>query len=155
MRRLGQNRLEWALLGLITVVCAALSILQYFWTGEVSRAERARLGSALNEQVIGLTRSFDDGLRENCVSLIPSATEIHDSGVVQAHRSRYQQWALSHDRDIFNRIGIATPEHGKLHLYGIDGEGGIVAMDWPAQWETLRTTMSGRLQALSAHRRCR
>ena len=65
MRGIRQNRLEWAMVGLIAAVCAALSILQYRWTGEVSRAERARLSSGLNEQMGRLARAFDDELRES------------------------------------------------------------------------------------------
>ena len=48
VKHLHQNRLEWALLGVIAIVCAVLSFLQYRWTGEVSRAERARLRSGLD-----------------------------------------------------------------------------------------------------------
>ena len=51
MKRIHQPRLEWALLAIIAVVCAVLSFLQYRWTGEVSRAERARLRASLIEQV--------------------------------------------------------------------------------------------------------
>ncbi len=71
MKRIGQNRLEWALLGLIALACAGLSFLQYQWTGELSRAERTRLRAALNDQAGRLIRAFDDELRENCRALLP------------------------------------------------------------------------------------
>ena len=70
VNRIGQKRLELALLSLIAVVCMGLAILQYRWTGEVSRAERARLSAGLTEQVGRLTRAFDDELRQNCRAIL-------------------------------------------------------------------------------------
>lgn len=139
MKRIGQNRLEWALLGLIALACAGLSLLQYQWTGEVSRAERARLRAALNDQAGRLIRAFDDELRENCRALLPDATEIREEGAREAHTSRYRQWAASHDRALLARIGVVVPEHGALLLYGIDFEGRMNPMPWPPEWLTLRT----------------
>ena len=49
-----------------------------------------------------------------------------------------------HDRSLFARIGIAVPEQGTLHLYGIDGEGRIAPMEWPSNWEELREAMTAR-----------
>lgn len=96
VKRIGQNRLEWALLGLIALACAGLSLLRHQWTGEVSRAERTRLRSALNDQAGRLVRAFDDELRQNCRALLPEAAEIREEGVREAHTSRYRQWASSH-----------------------------------------------------------
>jgi signal transduction histidine kinase len=146
VKRIRQNRLEWALLGLIAVVCAGLSILQYRWTSEVGRAERARLSSGLNEQAGRLARAFEDELRESCRAMVPDATDIREEGTLQAHRSRYQQWASSRERNLFLRIGIALPENGQLRLYGIDGEGRIAPIQWPPAWESLRDAMTSRMQ---------
>ena len=55
---MGQARIEWALLGVIAVVCAVLSFLQYRWTGELSRAEPALLRAGLNVQVPRLGLMF-------------------------------------------------------------------------------------------------
>ena len=146
MKGIGQNRLELALLGLIAVVCLGLSILQHRWTGEVSRAERARLRSGLEDQAGRLTRAFDDELRESCRALIPDATDIREQGVLEAHRSRYERWASSHERGLFTRIGIAVPQQGNLALYGISSEGGaITPIEWPPEWETLRAAMTRRM----------
>ncbi|MDQ6758769.1 MAG: hypothetical protein M3Z32_02745, partial [Acidobacteriota bacterium] len=114
MKRIRQNRLEWALVGLIALACAGLSILQYRWTGEVSRAERDRLRSGLNEQAGRLAQAFDDELRESCRAVIPAAADLRDKGIPEAHRSRYQGWAASHDASVFARIGIAVPEADTL-----------------------------------------
>src|SRR5262249_48662790 len=104
MKRIGQNRIEWALLALIAVVCTVLSALQYRWTGELSRAEPALLRNGLNEQVRRLVQTFDEEIRESCMILLPSAAEIHARGAAEAHKARYDQWASSRDRILFSRI---------------------------------------------------
>jgi signal transduction histidine kinase len=146
VKRIRQNRLEWALLGLIAFVCLGLSILQYRWTGEFSRAERARLRSGLTEQAGRLTRAFDEELRQSCRALLPGSTEIRDEGILQAHRSRYEQWASSHDPHLFTSIAIAVPEQGRLRLYVVESPGRIDPMEWPPRWQTLRDAMTSRMQ---------
>lgn len=148
MKRIGQTRIEWALLCIIAVVCAVLSFLQYRWTGELSRAEPALLRNGLNEQVRRLVQSFNEQLRENCTMLLPEAKELREHGAVQAHRVRYEKWVSAHDRSIFSRIGVAAPEQGSLRLYGIDGVGRISPMDWSPEWDTLRAGMTARMKGL-------
>ena len=121
MKRIGQTRIEWSLLGMIAVVCAVLSFLQYRWTGELSRAEPALLRAGLNERLPRLVQAFNDEVRESCTLLLPHAKEVRERGTAEAHKARYDQWASSHDRSLFLRIGIAVPEQGTLRLYGVDG----------------------------------
>jgi signal transduction histidine kinase len=144
VKRIGQTRIEWALLAVIAVVCAVLSFLQYQWTGELSRAEPALLRAGLNERVRRLVQTFNEEIRESCTMLLPKATELREHGTAEAHRMRYEQWASSHDRSLFARIGIAVPERGMLSLYGIDSEGRIAPMEWPQNWEFLREAMTAR-----------
>ncbi len=148
MKRIRQARIEWALLGVIAVVCAVLSFLQYRWTGELSRAEPALLRAGLNEQVPRLAQAFNEELRDSWTMLLPDAKEIREHGTVEAHRIRYQQWASSHDRSLFTRIGIAAPEQGTLKLYGIDGEGRIAPMEWPPNWRALGDAMTARMKGV-------
>jgi signal transduction histidine kinase len=145
VKRIGQARIEWALLGVIAVVCAVLSFLQYRWTGELSRAEPALLRAGLNEQVPRLVRAFNEEIRESCTMLLPDATGIRQQGAAEAHKTRYEQWASSHDRSLFKRIGVAMPEQGNLKLYGIDGEGRFAGIEWPPNWEILRDAMMARI----------
>jgi signal transduction histidine kinase len=122
-----------------------LSFLQYRWTGELSRAEPALLRAGLNEQLRRLTQDFNNDLRETCTSLLPDVREIRELGTLQAHANRYSQWASSHDRSLFARIAIAASEKGVLQLYGIDRQGQIAPIAWPAGWEPLRSAMTARL----------
>jgi signal transduction histidine kinase len=145
LKRIEHSRIEWALLGVIALVCAVLSFLQYRWTGELSRAEPALLRAGLNQQVRRLVEAFNGEIREGCTALLPDAKELREQGVAAAHKVQYEQWAASHDRSLFSRIGIATPEHGALKLYGIDGGGRIAPMEWPPSWEGLAAAMNARL----------
>jgi signal transduction histidine kinase len=148
VKRIGQTRIEWALLGLIAVVCAVLSFLQYRWTGELSRAEPALLRSGLNDQVRRLVQAFNDEIRENSTALLPDAKEIREQGLAEAHHARFEQWTASHDRSLFSRIGVAVPDKGTLALYQIDTAGRINPLEWPAQWGSLRETMTGRMNGI-------
>jgi signal transduction histidine kinase len=146
VKHIGQTRIEWALLGVIAVVCAVLSFLQYRWTGELSRAEPALLRAGLNDQTRRLVQAFNEEIRDSCNLLLPDARELREEGTAAAHRIRYQQWASSHDRALFTHIGIAAPEQGTLHLYSIGGDGQIAPMDWPAGWDNLREAMASRVK---------
>ncbi len=146
VNRAGQTRIEWALLGVIALVCAVLSFLQYRWTGELSRAEPAFLRAGLNDRVRRMAQTFNEEIRENCVALLPDAGEILEHGPAEAHRLRYRQWAASHDKLLFKRIGIAKPEQGTLSLYGPDADGTIAPMEWPTNWESFRAGMTDRMK---------
>ena len=145
MKRIGQSRMEWALLGVIAAVCAVLSFLQYRWTGELSRAEPALLRGGLNDQVRRLVQAFNDEIRESCLLLAPDANELRENGIAETHKARYEQWAATHDRSLFTHIAVAAPEQGSLRLYSIDSEGRIAPMEWPPNWETLHAAMTARM----------
>jgi signal transduction histidine kinase len=148
VKRIGQARIEWALLGVIAVVCAVLSFLQYRWTGELSRAEPALLRAGLNEQLPRLVETFNDELRDSLIMLLPDAKEIREQGTAEAHRNRYRQWASTHDPSLFARIGFAAPEQGALHLYRIDGGGRSASVAWPPNWEAMRDAMTARMKGV-------
>src|SRR5579862_3315266 len=95
LKSIGQKRFEWALLGVIAVVCAVLSFLQYRWTGELRDAQPALLRAGLNEQLRRLAQAFNDELHESCAALLPTAKEIREGGVEEALKLRYGQWASS------------------------------------------------------------
>jgi signal transduction histidine kinase len=148
VKRIGQTRIEWALLALIALVCAVLSFLQYRWTGELARAEPALVRAGLNDQLRRLSQAFNNDIRENCTTLLPNAQEIRDAGAAEAVRNRYEQWIPSHDRNLFLRIAMATPERGEMILYGLDRTGDVDPMEWPTDWNDLRSAMTGRLEGL-------
>jgi signal transduction histidine kinase len=140
--RIGQSRIEWALFAVIAAVCLILSILQYRWTGELSRAEPALLRAGLNDQLRRLSEAFSNDIRENCTALVPSVQEIGQDGTVEALRRRYQSWAAGHARDLFLRVGFAVAERGDVTLYGIDKSGAVQPTEWPGDWNELHSQMA-------------
>jgi signal transduction histidine kinase len=146
VKRFAQTRIEWTLLAVIAVVCVVLSFLQYRWTGELSKAEPALLRAGLTEQLRRLSQAFNSEIRENCTMLLPDEQEIRAMGAPAALQRRYDQWASSHDKDVFVRIGIATANKGELALYASDKTDRIVPFEWPADWEDLRRAMIARLR---------
>ncbi len=147
MKSVHRKWLEWGQLGLIALACAGLSILQYLWTGEFSQAERIRQRAGLNEQVRRLAGAFNDGLRESCLALLPSAEELRVKGFAEAHLARYREWAASRQSpDLFLRITVAVPEQNRLRLYALNPKGGMNDIEWPAEWQPLRDTMMKRLR---------
>ena len=145
VKRIGQTRVEWALLAVIAIVCAGLTVLQYRWTGELSQAEPALLRAGLNDLLRRVSQAFDTGIRESCTTLRLGADEIRQSGAAGALQNRYTEWALSHDRNLFARIGMAALQKRDLVLYGIDKDGRVGPMEWPGDWEHLRAAMKRHL----------
>jgi hypothetical protein len=145
VKPLGQTRTEWALLAVIAAVCAVLSLLQYRWTGELSKAEPALLRAGLNDQLHRMSQAFNNEVRDNCRMLLPSL-QSPATGLTEAFQTRYDQWVSSRDRNLFLRIGLATMEKDDVIVYGIDRAGRVKAMDWPADWEELHTAMAARLK---------
>lgn len=144
VNRIGQTRMEWALLAVIAVVCGVLSFLQYRWTGELSKAEPALLRAGLNDQLRRFAQDFNSEIRESCESLVPAAKEITGADGADAVRKRYEDWASSHDRRLFRRIALASPVKEGLALYRIDS--GARGIEWPPEWAPLRDAMSSRLE---------
>ena len=68
-------RADWILLGGITLVCLALLLLQWRWTGEFARAERVRLRAVLAGLAQRMAQTFDENLRSNCLALLPLNAE--------------------------------------------------------------------------------
>ncbi len=112
----------------------------------MSQAERARLRSGLDEQVTRFVRAFDNEIRENCTMLLPDARQLREQGRGEAHRMRYEQWASSHDRTLFARIGFAALDEGKLNLYTLDRDGHSEVTEWPPKWQSLRDTITARIK---------
>jgi signal transduction histidine kinase len=146
LKPIGRTRVEWALLALIAVVCAILSVFQYRWTGDLSKAEPVLLRAGLTEQLRRLGQAYNDELRENCRMLLPDEREIDESGTAEAVRNRYKQWSSSHDKNLFLRVAMATPLKGEIVLYGTDRDGGVSLMEWPAAWEGLWAAMVSRVK---------
>lgn len=144
-----EHRLEWALLILIGIVCAVLSVLQYRWSAQAAHAEHQRLKAGLSEQVQRMAQAFDDEVRAACAALLPRAHELRDAPAFEAvHSARYEAWSEDADTGLFERIGIVRPaaRNAGVELHLLDASGRAHRAPWPAHWESLKTAMEGRVR---------
>lgn len=139
-----QTRREWMLLGCIAIACIILSILQYFWTGELTRAQPAFMRAQLNGRLGSFAQAFNLEVRDNCRALTPDADEIARLGVLDASRQRYLLWNANHDKTIFTHVGVAVPQQRMVQLYLYDTQGVLRPANWPPNWESMRVNMEGR-----------
>jgi signal transduction histidine kinase len=125
--------------GFLLVLCIVLTVLQYRWTGDVSRAEAARLRAGLAEQVNSLANAFDVELARSCAALIPSRTELRETNCADAFAMRYREWRASNPRPIFRRVAVAVPTRNAVDLFAPDETTGKAALiNWPVEWTPLR-----------------
>ena len=115
-----QPFIEWGLVLFLLVLCGILTVLQYHWTGEVSRAEVTRLRDALSEQAQSLVRDFDSELAESCRALLPGLSELNTQGREAAHVARLREWKSASPRPLFTRIAVVVPARDGLELHALD-----------------------------------
>jgi hypothetical protein len=134
-----QTLVEWGFVAFLLVLCAVLSALQYRWTGEVSRAEAARLRAGLAEQAQALAREFDTELSEACAALRPARPQLAATNLPAALQGRWRQWRATNPRPIFRRVGVAVPARGGVELF-LPGEAtdDIATAEWPPDWSPVR-----------------
>jgi signal transduction histidine kinase len=138
--------LPWAAIGLLTVLCGGLAVLQYQWIGEIAGAERTRLREALQAHLTTLSRALNDELTTAANALMPAADVIEGQGREAAYSAQYLRARDSHDR-LFRRIGIAVPSDADVQLLLLDSSAARFApADWPAEWTGLRESFRHRLQ---------
>ena len=97
-----------------------LTVLQYHWTGQVSRAEVTRLREALSEQAQSLVRNFDSEFAESCRALLPGVSELNTQGREAAHIARLREWKSASPRPLFKRIAVVVPTRDDLALNALD-----------------------------------
>ncbi len=135
------------------VLCATLGVLQYRWTGELARAEVARLQVNLDEQAKRITRLFDAELTESASQLRPFVAEIEARGRAAVHAERLRNWQASHPRPIFRRIGIVVPRDGMLQLSLLDQtSGALTGSAWPSGWNDLHENLKLKFAGTSSPR---
>jgi signal transduction histidine kinase len=138
-----QTWIEWAFMAFLVVLCAVLTTLQFFWTGEMSRASEQRLRAGLNDQVQSLCRAFDAEMLKSCSQLVPHGEELESRSREAVHVERLRQWASGKPRPIFRRLAVAVPGGKGLPLYQLDQKSmRLVPVEWPPEWAALRDNLS-------------
>lgn len=140
---------ERLIIGSLLAACLLLAILQYRWTGELSRAETARLLSSAGGRLQQFTRAFDAELRQSVLDLVPSSEEVRSLGPERASAERLRSAASRLERPLFRRIAAAVPDRSaRLHFFEATlDDPRFVEREWPASedWQTLRK----RLEAMA------
>jgi signal transduction histidine kinase len=141
--RLSQPWGEWGFVALLAGFCLILSVLQYRWTGELSRAEAQRLRAGINEQAQQFCRTFDATLSDTCQALIPRDETLNDSNRETIHAACFQKWKATNPRPLFDRVAVAVSTPEGPQLFGqslVDGQ--LAPMSWPAAWDSVRQFLS-------------
>lgn len=146
MERSARREVLWrASLAVLAVLCGVLAVLQYRWTGEISRAERDRLKSSLDA---GLNRVRDDfnTAISSAVSAQPPQARVDAIGLAAAYTESFARWKQTGDFGLYRRVGVVVPEQDSAGLLLWDeARGGFQPAAWPAEWEANKTLFRERL----------
>ena len=118
--RLKQSFVEWGFVGLLAVFCAVLSVLQYYWTGEISRAEAEHLRTGINGQAQLFCLAFDSTLTKSCAALVPRDEDLNYSNREAIYAQHFEKWKAGNPRPIFSRITVMVSAPGAAWLFDQD-----------------------------------
>ena len=131
-------------------VVATLGILQYRWTGDISRVEQQRLNSSLTASVRGFDQEFSYDFRQLCESF-----EIDPEGSAASVESRlakqYVAWnKVTSSPGLVSSLHIWRPEPAHDNLQTFDPlSGRFHKVAWTAQMAPLRQFLLQQAARLS------
>src|SRR5580658_1088274 len=99
--------------GVMFLLCAGLTVMQYRWTGEIANAELIRLHANLDYQSHALARGFDTELSDICEQIVPFHSDPSSQIREEAFVSRFKTWKSTNPRPIFSRVALAAPDRGR------------------------------------------
>ncbi len=138
---------EWWLGGLMFLLCATLTVLQYHWTGEIARAEMTRRRGNLAEQAQALAREFDAELSASCDQLTPDRAEFANQTREATHLARFKNWLATKPRPIFRRIALGQEVNQQVQLSVLDQTAArFIPTNWPSEWATMEAAITGKAQ---------
>jgi signal transduction histidine kinase/Tfp pilus assembly protein PilE len=132
-----------ALVAVLAAVLAMLAVLQYRWSLEISRAERARIEAALNTSVSQFRQEFYRELTQVSTAFHSDPTAEPDD-FWSSYAERYQAWARTAARpDLVANVfvwqaGAPAPGNAARLLQLRTGDGQFEAVEWPASLAGLR-----------------
>jgi len=142
---------EWGFVVILGMLCIALTVLQYRWTGQISRAEAEQLKVRLGEGLQSVCASFDATVSRGYRALTPDADEIDEAGFQEAHLQLFEAWKATKPPDIFKRIAYAVPEGDSLSLYVVQQEDGqLMRSEWPVSWKEIEANLAAKLVGAGA-----
>jgi signal transduction histidine kinase len=144
MNRLGrQALLSWGFVSALFLLCGILGFLQYQWIGEVSLAERDRLGKSLQATLGGLSQDFDAEIAAAYRALTPTGFEIETDSIEDSLGARYKQWSqTARHAGMIRRVAVARQRAGSMALRVLDPRKGVFeASGWPEGWRRIETRL--------------
>jgi signal transduction histidine kinase len=137
-----------SLVALLAVLGVVMAVLQYRWTGELSRAEQGRLHELLQRSLSRLSYDLDSELTGAIAALPPTAGEMADQGVEAAYANRFALWSAQNAGSrVFRRVGLAIPSGTDVSLKVLDPVSKTFApVEWPPEWSGLRGQLNRRLR---------
>ncbi len=133
---------DWWLGGLMFLLCAVLTVLQYRWTGEIARAEMTRRRDNLAEESQALAHEFDAELSAACDQLRPDRAEFANQSREAAHLARLKEWQATRPRPLFSRIALGQTVSNQVQLSILDPTAArFVPTHWPTEWAALHENL--------------
>jgi signal transduction histidine kinase len=115
--------------------------------GEVSVADRERLGATLRSSLSRISQDLNSEMTSACTSLIPAVSEDSEEDALALYAARFREWKRkSSHHGMFRRVAVVTAAKGdiQLNLLSLDS-GTFSAAEWPAEWRPIRERMEARL----------
>src|SRR5215831_14756892 len=142
-RRLPMFALAAGLLGLIVL----LATLQYRWLGQISAAERARMGALLRDNASGFAEDFDRELNRAYLMFQVVPVPVGDNAAAQI-ASRYDRWmATSQYPRLVQDVYLASAGASGIALQRFNLSTRVLE---PAAWPAALAPVRQRIGSLGA-----
>jgi signal transduction histidine kinase len=142
-----------AILGMVTVVCT-LAVLQYRWTGEISRSEQQRLKANLTTGVRGFEQEFSYDFERLCEAF-EIDPEVPTAGLQNLLLRQQTEWERVASRPaLLAAVDIWTLQEGHGSFESLAaGEAGrrhFVRGAWPQRLDAIRPYLERQAELLNA-----
>jgi signal transduction histidine kinase len=139
-----------AILGMVAVVCT-LAVLQYRWTGEISRSEQERLKANLTTSVRGFEQEFSYDFERLCEAfeIGPEASPENLESQIVRQQSDWERMATR--PALLARVDIWKLEEGHASFASFEPNGrSFVAASLPERLVSLHQYLERQAQLLNA-----
>jgi signal transduction histidine kinase len=139
-----------AILGMVAVVCT-LAVLQYRWTGEISRSEQQRLKANLTTSVRGFDQEFSYDFERLCEAF-ETGPEVPQANLESRIVRQQSDWERIASRPaLLAAIDVWKLEegHGSFESFEANGKR-FVGASWPERLSSLRPYLERQAELLNA-----
>jgi signal transduction histidine kinase len=139
-----------AVLGMVAVVCT-LAVLQYRWTGEISRSQQQRLKANLTTSVRGFDQEFSYDFERLCEAfeIDPEVAQANLEARIVRQQSNWQRTASRPALLAGIDIWKLEEGHGSFESFETGGKR-FVEATWPRRLNSLRPYLERQAELLNA-----